>query len=444
MKAMAFTIVLAALSSFAPARAEDGARAEFQRMAAPASAADEKARLAGRSLFRQAWIVAPSFDQPDLDGLGPLYNQRSCIACHVRNGRGEPPEDERDRMRSALVRLSVPGTDGHGGPKRHPVYGGQLATEAVPGVAAEGTATFSWREIATTLDDGTRVAMREPKLVLRDLAYGPLGKDTMTSVRVAPPVIGMGALSQVPDEEILSIASEQAAHPGTVHGHPNYVWDAAAQRVAIGRFGLKANQPSLAQQISGALSEDMGLTTSLYPEATCTSAEKACTAAPDGGRPEVQTSQIVELVSYLESLVPPDRRNADDPSVKRGEEIFAEMECGACHRPTLRLGRDPALSQPTDEIHPYSDLLLHDMGAGLSDGRPDYSANARDWRTAPLWGLGLTKAVTDRPSYLHDGRARSLTEAILWHDGEAAHSRDAFRAAPAADRISLIDFLNSL
>jgi len=387
--------------------------------------------------------------RPDLDGLGPLFNRQSCIACHAKNGRGEPPEGESDSMRSTLVRLSVPGGGAGAAPQPHPVYGDQFNPDGIAGVPGEGRATLVWSERIDRLADGTPVALRRPELRLDNLGYGPLGPEVMTSVRMAPPLVGLGLLEAVPEADLLALADPDDRDGDGVRGRVNLVWDAARGAFAVGRFGLKANQPSLRQQNAGAFDGDLGLTSTLFPYHGCTAAQTACRAAAGEGagdtKPELSDEQLDLVTLYTRALAVPVRRNADDPLVRVGEGLFAAIGCAACHTPTLRTGPSPALPELAGRtIHPYTDLLLHDMGEGLADGRPDFQATGRQWRTPPLWGLGLTAVVTDRPTYLHDGRARSLLEAILWHGGEAEPAREAVRRMPSLNRKALLAFLGSL
>ena len=404
---------------------------------------------AGRSLFQQVWTVGPSEGRPDLNGLGPLFNRQSCIACHAKNGRGEPPEGENDSMRSTLVRLSVPGGGAGDAPQPHPVYGDQFNPDGIPGVPGEGRATLVWSERIDRLADGTPVALRRPDLRLSNLGYGPLGPEVMTSVRMAPPLVGLGLLEAVPEADLLALADPDDRDGDGVRGRVNLVWDAARGTFAVGRFGLKANQPSLRQQNAGAFDGDLGLTSTVFPQHGCTAAQTACRAAAgedtENAGPELSDEQLDLVTLYTRALAVPARRNANDPLVRVGEGLFSAIGCAACHTPTLRTGPSPALPDLAGQtIHPYTDLLLHDMGEGLADGRPDFQATGRQWRTPPLWGLGLTAVVTDRPTYLHDGRARTLLEAILWHGGEAGPVREAVRRMPSLNRKALLAFLESL
>jgi CxxC motif-containing protein (DUF1111 family) len=346
-------------------------------------------------------------------------------------------------MRSMLVRLSLPGTDAHGGPRPHPAYGDQLNDAAVPGVPPEGRARVSWEYHAERLADGEIVELRRPRITFTDLAFGALGPDILISPRIAPPIIGAGFLEAVPEQTVLALSKHPK--PGGVRGHANYVWDVERGRLVLGRFGWKANAPSLRQQVAAALSADLGITNSLFPEENCTPAQTACRAAPSGGTPEASEQQVAALVLHLQGLGVPARRAADDPQVSRGEALFQFAGCDECHWPTLRTGEYPDrpwLAQQT--IQPYTDLLVHDMGEDLADGRPDFEAGGREWRTQPLWGIGLTSTVSDEPAYLHDGRARTLLEAILWHGGEAESSRRRILRFSPEQRAALLRFLESL
>lgn len=436
---------MAALASTVVNADANRVEANREAFAEPLAGMDDEAQLErffrGRGLFRQAWVIAPSRDEA-VDGLGPLYNRITCIACHPKNGRGQAPVNEQAPMRTMLVRLSLPGRDAHGGALAHPAYGDQLNELGIPGVRGEGQARILWQEKPVTLAAGETVSLRRPQLKFSDLAYGPLG-DVRTSARVGTPVFGLGLLETVSATTLQRMADE--SKPDGVRGRVNKVWSVERQRLEVGRFGLKANQPDLNQQIASALHGDLGLTSRLYPQENCTAQQTACQQALSGGQPEVDAMQLGELHFYLSHLAPPPRRDRDNPEVKKGERLFAEAGCSLCHRPQLSTGVHPdykVLSQR--KIEPYTDLLLHDMGEGLADGREDYLATGREWRTPPLWGVGLIEQINPGAGYLHDGRARNLTEAVLWHGGEAAVARQRFVALPSAQRETLLTFLRSL
>jgi CxxC motif-containing protein (DUF1111 family) len=285
--------------------------------------------------------------------------------------------------------------------------------------------------------DGQRVLLRRPVIHFEALSYGPLGR-VLVSPRVGQMLVGMGWLDGVPDQTLHALAAQPK--PDGVRGRVNLVWDPERQARVPGRFGHKANMPSLKAQVAGAFVGDLGITSPLFPQENCAPAQAACRAAPSGGTPELKAAQLEAVVFYLSRLELPPRRGQDQPQVQEGEAVFGRLGCAVCHVPSLGSQRD-------GQVHPvaaYTDLLLHDMGPGLADGRPDFSASGRAWRTAPLWGLGLTAVVSEQERYLHDGRARSLTEAILWHGGEASVARRRFERLPVAQRLRVLAFLRSL
>lgn len=377
-------------------------------------------------------------------GAGPTFNADACAACHLRNGRGAPVASG-EGAHSLVVRLSLPGADARGAPLPHPRYGDQLQTRGVPGVVpAEGRVELAWEELpAVRFGDGDTVAMRRPVLALRGLEFGALEPTVLTSPRVAPPLVGMGLLDAVPESQILALA-ESPPDPA-LRGRANRVWDYAAQAPVVGRFGHKANVASLRQQVAAAFHGDIGVSSDYFPEQNCPPVQKQCREFMPAGRPELGKVRWAAVEFHLRAAAVPARRHVDDPEVRRGERLFAEARCGGCHVPELRTGEVaglPALSNQT--IRAYTDLLLHDLGEGLADGRPDFAAGGREWRTPPLWGVGLSVTVNGQGTYLHDGRARTLAEAILWHEGQARPSREAFAAMPRQDREALLRFLGSL
>ncbi len=396
----------------------------------------------GNSFDGDDWVIAPS-STAQRDGLGPLYNATSCSSCHARDGRGQPPPDGME-MLSMLVRLSVPGTDAHGGPLGEPSYGTQFQPRSIPGVPSEGSTRLTWEETPGTYADGSAFSLRAPHLAFSTLGYGPMQADTMFSVRVATPQFGLGLLEAVSEADVLANADEGDANHDGISGRPNRVWDSIAGVLALGRFGWKANQPSLRQQTAAAMLGDIGLSSSIDPDQSCTHVETACASAPDGGSPELTDTILDLLVFYGQTLAVPARRSVGDPAVVRGRALFRDAGCAECHVPSFTTGASdlPALSH--QHIWPYTDLLLHDMGDGLADHRPDYEASGSEWRTPPLWGIGLSMTVNRHDLLLHDGRARGFEEAILWHGGEAEAAREAFRSMSADDRSALVRFLRSL
>ncbi len=416
---------------------------------------DERTRFViGNSFFKRNWVQAPASTKAR-DGLGPHFIARSCGGCHVQDGRGEPPDFKSglsDQPVGLLLRLSIPGTDPHGGPNPHPVYGDQFANFAVLNVKPEGRITIKYEPVRGRFADGTPYTLQKPTYGFTNLAYGPMPGNIMVSPRLAPQVIGVGLLEAIPEEDILRNAREQAAAGGPIRGIVNRVWDAPSGEMRIGRFGWKANVATLAHQTAAAFSGDIGITSRLFPNESCTPAQKDCLAAPRGAKgkePEIDDKTLDEVIFYQAAVAPPARRNKNDVTVLQGQKLFAQAQCATCHRPSYVTAQGPfprltskALSNQT--IFPYTDMLVHDMGPDLADGRPDFLANGQQWRTPPLWGVGLIKDVNGHTRLLHDGRANGVLEAVLWHGGEAAASRDAVLGFTAAERAALVKFVESL
>lgn len=410
----------------------------------PLTSAERRVFFFGNRLFNTNWATAPG-SVKTFDGLGPVFNRVSCSGCHTRDGRGRPPLNGETDFDSMLVRISVPGVAADGGPNPHPAYGDQINDRAILGVPAEAKINIAWQTVTGTYDDGTAYELQKPEFTYTDLSFGPLGDDIMTSPRVANQVYGLGLLEVVYADDILSRADPEDADGDGISGRANWVPDPETGKKELGRFGWKANQPTLMAQDTGAAFGDIGLSTSLRPGQNCTPAQKECLAAPDGGEPEISDKFIDKLVFYSRTLAVPARRNATDPNVIAGGKLFAAAGCASCHTPTLVTGHkaDP-ISLANQTFHPFTDLLLHDMGPELADGRPDYEATGAEWRTPPLWGIGLIPAVNGHDRLLHDGRARGVAEAILWHGGEGAASRDRFKAMSKAERDNLVAYVNSL
>lgn len=405
---------------------------------------DELFFFVGNSFFNQNWVTAPS-STTARDGLGPMFNSRSCAGCHFKDGRGRPPEFPGESPTGFLVRLSIPGKNLYHGPLPEPTYGGQFQNQAIMGVPAEGNLQVEYQEIEGAFADGTPYNLRQPSYTFTDLAYGEMHPEVMLSPRVANQMIGLGLLEAVPEETLLALADPTDRDGDGISGRPNTVWDAYNNQIALGRFGWKANQPHLLQQVASAFNGDIGITTGLFMQDHCTETQTDCRTAPNGGEPEIADDDFLKVVLYASSLAVPARRNWDDDTVRHGQSIFARAKCDACHTPQLVTGVHPtipALSHQT--IFPYTDLLLHDMGERLADGRPDYQAMGSEWRTPPLWGIGLIETVNGHTTFLHDGRARNLMEAILWHGGEAEESKNHVLQLSPEEREALLEFLNSL
>ncbi|WP_417829398.1 di-heme oxidoredictase family protein [Thalassospira sp.] len=416
----------------------------------------------GEALFQRLWVTAPTRTKA-ADGLGPLFNSRACSGCHIRNGRGHPVDENNDEAgaTSMLLRLSIPPQtpdqlrdhlDGKLANIPDPVYGGQFQDFSVPGIEAEGRVKVSYQTSEVTLNGGETVELRKPAYEMTNLAYGPLHPDVMVSARLAPPMIGLGLLEAIPDSTLMAASDPQDEDGDGISGRLNRVWDIAKGEIAIGRFGWKAGMPSLDQQNQNAFQFDIGLSTPLYPDGSgdCTEAQTACINAPNGNDAEFDGLEVhsvmTELVLYYtRNIAPPARRNARDADVLAGAEIFEAIGCASCHTPRYELPERADMPEQSGQvIWPYSDLLLHDMGNDLADHRPEAQASGREWRTPPLWGIGRAQEIDPRARFLHDGRARTLLEAILWHGGEAENARNAVTKMPPSERSQLLAFLKSL
>ncbi|MCP9339006.1 di-heme oxidoreductase family protein [Stutzerimonas xanthomarina] len=403
----------------------------------------------GNSFFRNPWVIAPS-STTARDGLGPLINTNGCQNCHIKDGRGHPAEAERGNAVSMLVRLSIPAGEAHAevvrqrGIAPEPTYGGQLQDMAIPGVAPEGKVRLSYSTHTERFADGFEVELRTPQLKITDLGYGPMHPDTLFSIRVAPAMVGLGLLEAIPEAAILANADPDDRNDDGISGRPNRVFDQITRETALGRFGWKAGQPNLNQQNADAFFNDMGLTTSLLSGSSCTQAQTDCLAMPDGGKTEVSDHILSLVLFYSRNLGVPARRNVDDPQVLAGKTLFHRAGCQSCHVPKFTTGDAAEPELANQVIRPYTDLLLHDLGEGLADHRPEFEATGREWRTPPLWGLGMTETVSGHTQLLHDGRARNPLEAILWHGGEAERAKQTVLGFDSDERSALLAFLGSL
>ena len=397
----------------------------------------------GNSFFRQSWVSAPS-STTARDGLGPYYNAVACASCHFKDGRGRPPLYEGELGRGLLLRLSIPGSDTHGAALADPVYGGQLQDNTILGPVTKGQIGITYQTIIETFDDGTTVELKKPMYIINNLGYGSLAPGIMISPRIGNQIIGLGLLEAVPEATILSFADENDSDGDGISGRPNYVYDVESNSQKMGRFGWKANQPNVKQQVAGAFSSDMGITSYLFPNEHCPPGVD-CNTYPNGGSPEITDLAFDRVVLYSRTLSVPIRRNHKDQNVLNGKKLFNDMQCVSCHKPKMQTGNSYFIEGYQNQtIRPYTDLLLHDMGEGLADNAIDFLATGNEWRTPPLWGIGLVETVNKHTNFLHDGRARNLTEAILWHGGEAKAAKDKFKKLSAAERNDVIKFLNSL
>jgi CxxC motif-containing protein (DUF1111 family) len=416
----------------------------------------------GNGIFRKIWVSAPASTQAS-DGLGPLFNAKSCQRCHLKDGRGHPPQANwpEDNAVSMLLRLSIPAQSEQDQAKLdslqvlvipEPTYGTQLQDFSIKGHKGEGHIQIKYEEVKVLLSENETATLRKPSFSVVNLGYGPMHPDTLFSARIAPPMIGLGLLEMITEVDILAQADPDDLDNDGISGRAAWSRNASTQNLQLGRFGWKAGQPTLDQQNQSAFNGDIGLSTprKSAPGGDCTSNQSVCLLAPSGDSAQYEGREVGQIMTdlvlfYTQNLAVPARRNVGDEIVLAGKQLFYETGCVACHKASYVTGVDDnkkALS--SQKIWPYTDLLLHDMGEGLADNRSEGVANGREWRTPPLWGIGLTRTVNGHSQFLHDGRARGFLEAILWHGGEAQLAKQKVVEMTAVHRQSLITFLESL
>jgi CxxC motif-containing protein (DUF1111 family) len=373
-------------------------------------------------------------------GLGPIFNNQSCGSCHIADGRGKSP-NAGEKLSSLLIRLSTNGMGPHGEPLAVPGFGGQLQQRGIYGIQAEADVLVSYEENTITFDDGETINLRKPTFNFTN-AYQNIPSNIMLSPRMASPVFGLGLLEAINEQDIIALADEYDVDNNGISGKPNYAYDVLSQKIKLGRFGWKAAQTSIIQQSAGAYNEDMGITNLIYPNESTLGQIQYQSA---NEKYELADSILYAVAFYIQTLAVPGRRNVNDETVKQGKIIFKQIGCSSCHVAMQKTGVNMAFPELSNQIiFPYSDLLLHDMGEELADYRPDHLANGYEWRTPPLWGIGLTNNVNGHNNFLHDGRARSISEAIMWHGGEGTTSKLNFKKLSKSDRKKLLAFLNSL
>lgn len=405
---------------------------------------DELYFFVGNSFFNQNWVASPA-STTARDGLGPHFNARSCSGCHFKDGRGRPPRFDGEFSKGFLMRLSIPGENEYGNVAEEPTYGHQLQDQAINGSWYEGKINITYEMIQGTYADGMRYELQKPMYSLTDLAYGDMHPNLQTSPRIANQIIGLGLLEAISEADILANEDPLDHNQDGITGKANWVWNILEQKIQIGRFGWKAGQPTLLQQTADAFHGDLGITSALFPKQNCSEVQTKCNDAFDSESIEIEFDDLQKTAAYCAAIAVPARRNVNDQNVLKGKKIFKEIRCNSCHIEKYTTGKHPTLPGLSNQvIRPYTDLLLHDMGSGLADGRPEFLANGEEWRTPPLWGIGLFETVNDHSYYLNDGRARNLEEAILWHGGEAENNKLAFKNLTKEDRDCLILFLKSL
>ncbi len=406
----------------------DATSAAFSSPAANLSEEHLEKHFSGDLTFEQTYVTAPA---SMLGGLGPVFNNTSCVSCHTLDGRGAEP---------SVFRVSLPGAAANGGPLAVPLFGTQMQDKAVVGISPEGKVTIAYIEETFYFGDGTPYYLRKPVYTITD-TYSGIPANAMMSVRVAPPVFGLGLLEAISENDIVAYSDVNDLNDDGISGKPNYVWDVKNNMAKLGRFGWKANQPHLDQQTAGAFSEDMGITSPLFPSESCYGQSQYDGLNDDT---EIDDYKLDVTSFYTKTLAVPAPRNLDDATVMKGKQLFYEANCNSCHKPSWTTGVAEIPELSDQKIFPYTDMLLHDMGDGLADNRPDFLADGNEWKTRPLWGIGMTMIANGHTNYLHDGRARNIQEAILWHGGEAETAKEFYRNLSKEDRDALLKFLNAL
>lgn len=399
--------------------------------------------ILGRSFFTIPWVEAPSATTAR-DGLGPLFNANTCVSCHPSNGRGTLFSDGLV-SRSLVVRLSIDSNNSDEHRKMlekkgfipEPSYGNQLALNGIHGVDFEGKVKIDFDEIEVNFPDGEKQILLKPKYELENLNYGSLDKNANISYRIAPSLNGIGLIELISNEDILKNVDENDENNDGISGRANFVYSNITKKEELGKYTWKASVAFLKEQIAGAASNDMGLTTTIFPNENCTKNQKECNESLKAKDPiDLPDDRLDAITYYLKNIKTYEPRNTKE--YEEGLEIFEQISCSKCHISSFK-------TKKAFEIAPFSDFLLHDMGKDLSDGRVEFKANKNEWRTAPLWGLALHEKINkEKPMLLHDGRARSFQEAILWHGGEAQNSKENYMNLPKEKREKLIKFLEEL
>lgn len=364
-------------------------------------------------------------------GLGPLFNANSCDSCHTKNGRGQPLFNQGSGGSQAVIKISEDGVSPElpDGPNSSTHFGGQLQDQATFGNTPEAKVILNWKENNFSYPDGRIVALRSPEFRLQDAIASTTG--LKFSLRTAPPVFGAGLLEALSDDYLRSLEDPNDANGDGVSGRTNQIYDILSGVSKVGKFGRKANNPSLVQQSAGAYFNDMGLTNHLFP-------------GPDNSA-DVSLEVLQSVVFYVQTIAVPKSVTSQSIVAEEGRELFATLGCVSCHIPSHDTGIHDLEALSNQKIYPYTDLLLHDMGDGLADNRSDFLADGREWKTPALWGIGISSTIlASTATYLHDGRARTLEEAVLWHGGEADGAKLRFINLSFEDREKVIKFLESL
>ncbi len=397
--------------------------------------------ILGKSFFRIPWVQAPSATTAR-DGLGPLFSANTCVNCHTKNGRGKVFKAKNIVDRSHVIRLSVPsnGTDEHQrmiakiGFIPEPNYGAQISINGVLGVPFEAKPSVYYSTKDVHYPDGFIVTLQQPIIKLKNLGYGDLYPNTIVSARIAPALVGLGLLEQITDAQILANEDINDINHDGISGKANRVWSNQTKQMEVGRYTWKASTPTVKHQSANAAINDIGLTNPIHEHQSCTPIQVECINVSEGFDKHELTAQRLNAMNYyLTHLKLPKSIITEH----QGKRLFSEIGCSQCHVPSYSL--------PGTTIYPYSDFLLHDMGGDLADGRSEFDALGNEWRTPPLWRLGRAALILkDNKNFLHDGRARNLEQAILWHGGEADKSKTLFMNLPISSRGKILQFLNEI
>ncbi|CAI8283539.1 MAG: hypothetical protein OSA79_03135 [Candidatus Thioglobus sp.] len=398
--------------------------------------------ILGKSFFKVPWVASPSVTTAR-DGLGPLFNANTCINCHKQNGRGKVFHSNESVSRSNIIKLSILSNKSpkHKKQKRlfgfvkEPSYGSQININGISNVDFEAKPNINYTKIKFTYPDGKEVILSKPILKMTQLNYGNLHEKSILSARIAQPLIGLGLVEQISDEQILQNEDILDANSDGISGKANRIWSKENNKIEIGRYTWKASISTVKNQVANAALNDMGLTNPIYKIDNCTQIQKTCIDAPKGkGDFDLPEKRLEAITFYLTHLKIPKRKKIDNDD----EKLFNDVGCSGCHKANYDLPNN-------QRIYPYSDFLLHDMGESLSDNRKEFDADGKEWRTAPLWYLSNTSSILgEDKNYLHDGRAKTIEEAILWHGGEANISKKLFTNLSQANRLKVINFVNQI
>lgn len=396
--------------------------------------------ILGKSFFTIPWVQAPA-STTARDGLGPLFSANTCVHCHPHNSAGIATDKNGEITRSLVMRLSIPSTHNttvaKNGFMPEPNYGGQFSINGTSDTPAEGNVHLNYKAITGFYADGSMYSLQEPTYTLSNLQYGNLHPKTNIAPRIGLALIGLGALESIKQSDILKNEDIEDTNKDGISGKANWVYSYETNRTELGRFAWKAAAPSVLQQSANAAHNDMGLSNPLFKSHNCTDSQKECLKASLNidNQLDLPQKRLEAISYYLKTLKIPKRRIGKN--FFKGESVFNKLGCVKCHTQNFTIAGGQT-------IYPYSDLLLHDMGEALSDGHTMFKANENEFRTPPLWGLGLYKKMTSKISLLHDGRARNVAEAILWHGGEAQSQKEAFTQLSKKQREYLIEFINSI